>query len=322
MKKTVDEILRQYVDELPREKEKDLRKFRARVESRPLAYQKKRDLRPAMAWSCAVAAVLCVCVLGVSLLHFARNDGASVPGQDPSDKLVFPIPPNIPDLSAIPEAPVSVTRVVTLADSLGKETKICNGVLQLAGVHLYGEEYRGYEIGAWGIDTPAGDSASTPQLPLDILEEFVALGVATNQTTLAFYPAHFGSIREADFLGEVLEPSVYASQISVAPLRYADGDSQLLGACLRLNTLEPGAVRSIEAYYVSNGYEVKELASYGALEAGVQWMGYEIRYAVYENEDGGCVYRLYFQNGKSYCCMQARSSEMLEIMTFLAEVFA
>lgn len=321
MKKTVDEILRQYVDTLPRDREKDLQKLGTRAASNSLVCHKERASRPVVAWSCVMAAVLCVCVLGASLLHLVWGEEPTVPSQELSGALSLPTPPCLPDLSPDPDDSPSAPRVVTLTESLGRETKICNGVLQAAGIYLSGEAYGGYGVGWKDSDDSMDGSSSELGLSPDILEEFRALGTSTNQSTLTFYPAPIGYMQSAAFLGKVLEPSVCASQISVSPLHFADGDSGMLGVLLQLGTLEPGAVRSIEAYYVSNGYEVRELAFYEELEASVQWMGREIRYAVCE-ENGAYVYQLYFQNEESYCCMQARSSKGLEITTFLTEVFA
>ena len=322
MKKTVDEILRQYVDALPKDREKDLQKLRARAASNGLVCQKKVARRLAVAWSCVLAAVLCVCVLGASLLHFVWNDEPALPPQEPSGDISLPTPPYLPTLSTDPETSPSTPRVVILAESLGKETKICNGVLQSAGFYLAGEAYGGYGVGWKDSDDSMEGSSSGLGLSPDILEEFRALGASTNQSTLTFYPALLRRVQGVAFLGEILEPTVCASQISVFPLFYADGDGRMLGVRLQLGTLEPSSVRSVDAYYVSNGYEVWELAFYEELEARVQWRGHEIRYAVDENEDGDYVYRIYFQNEKSYCCMKARSTERLEITAFLAEVFA
>ncbi|MBQ9132473.1 MAG: hypothetical protein IJX62_08405 [Clostridia bacterium] len=330
MKKTTDEILRQYVDALPRDKERDLQKFRARAASRPVGY-KNRGMCPVTTFSCALVAVLCVCALCALQLRSVWGGDPSLTDSNALEGTTLPTPSDVTLSDEDTGNPAPTPRVLTLADSLEPSIRICNGVLLSAGACLYGNADS--ECVVWrgngdSFDSDSGDlsysnTAGSGSTYEKILIEYGRLGSSLKLNTLLFYPSCLGSMGEYAFLGRILEPSVKASQISVAPLRDAGcSEGSRFGAVLQLNTLEPGAARSVVAYYVLNGYEVKELAFYGELEERTQWQGREIRYTLLPQDvDGLYVYRLCFQNEESYCCMRVQSLEQVSITELLTEIF-
>ena len=281
-RKKIEGILYDYAESLPKDRERDLQRFRADAVK-----------RPARPWRRQAYAVATVCLFAVILCGGILRFAPSVSSPPPTD--VMHTPTDAPtDGGEASSAPAPQRHVLLMSQALDPSDFVLYDAVYDNPYSDNGDVY--YVI--------CGGSSSTE-------------GVDTNMRYYIFKP---DTDEKYHFLGNVPTPTLANSRLWLGDLKDPERENARIGVSIHLQNPAVQGLTDIKAYYVADAYDVVELQGYQGLECQADWKGMQIRYRE-EKTDTGFLYFLYVEGEKSYGCLEIAAKEQWQIVDLLKTVF-